>query len=46
MLGDGEAEDDLVHDVVEVLTSFRARRYGRGSARNRAGRALEAAEHG
>jgi hypothetical protein len=33
---DGEAGDDLVRDMVEVLTSFRARLYGRKSAGNRA----------
>ncbi|MFE4047911.1 IS607 family transposase [Streptomyces sp. YIM B13518] len=46
VLDDGEAEDDLVRDMVEVLTSFCARLYGRRSAKNRARKALEAAEHG
>ncbi|MDT9691141.1 IS607 family transposase [Streptomyces sp. P9(2023)] len=46
VLDDGEVEDDLVRDMVEVLTSFCARLYGRGSAKNRARKALEAAEHG
>lgn len=46
VLDDGEVEDDLVRDMVEVLTSFCARVYGRRSARNRAQKALEAAEHG
>jgi putative resolvase len=46
VLDDGEVEDDLVRDMVEVLTSFRARLYGRRSAKNRARKALEAAEHG
>ncbi|MBT2386149.1 IS607 family transposase [Streptomyces sp. ISL-11] len=46
VLGDGEVEDDLVRDMVEVLTSFCARLYGRRSAKNRARKALEAAEHG
>lgn len=46
VLDDGEVEDDLVRDMVEVLTSFCARLYGRRSARNRARKALEAAEHG
>ncbi|PZT72208.1 MULTISPECIES: IS607 family transposase [unclassified Streptomyces] len=46
VLDDGEAEDDLVGDMVEVLTSFCARRYGRGSAQSRARRAMEAAERG
>jgi putative resolvase len=40
----GEVADDLVRDVVEVLTSFCARRYGRRSARNRALKALRCAE--
>ncbi|MFI6690516.1 IS607 family transposase [Streptomyces sp. NPDC050433] len=43
VLDDGEVEDDLVRDVVEVLTSFCARLYGRRSAKNRARKALEAA---
>ncbi|EFL17068.1 IS607 family transposase [Streptomyces sp. C] len=46
VLDDGEVEDDLVRDVVEVLTSFCVRRYGRRSAKNRALKALHAAEHG
>ncbi|MFC5720512.1 IS607 family transposase [Streptomyces gamaensis] len=46
VLDDGEAEGDLVRDTVEVLTSFCARRYERRSAKNRARKALEAAEHG
>jgi putative resolvase len=37
-----EATDDLVRDMVEVLTSFCARLYGRRGARNRAMRALTA----
>jgi putative resolvase len=40
----GEATDDLVRDMVEVLTSFCARLYGRRGARNRALRALTAAK--
>ncbi|MFJ4814143.1 IS607 family transposase [Streptomyces sp. NPDC088801] len=43
VLDDGEVEDDLVQDMVEVLTSFCARLYGRRSAKNRARKALEAA---
>jgi putative resolvase len=35
----GEASDDLVGDMIEVLTSFCARLYGRGGARDRALRA-------
>ena len=43
VLDEGEAEDDLVRDMVEVLTSLCARLYGRRSAKNRAKKALEAA---
>ncbi|MER7849518.1 IS607 family transposase [Kitasatospora sp. NPDC096077] len=43
VLDDGEVEDDLVRDTVEILTSFCARLYGRRSAKNRAKAALEAA---
>jgi putative resolvase len=46
VLDAGEVQDDLVRDMVEVLTSFCARLYGRRSARNRAVKALAAAEHG
>ncbi|MEU5164661.1 IS607 family transposase [Streptomyces sp. NPDC020875] len=46
VLDDGEVEDDLVRDMVEVLTSFCARLYGRGSAKKRARKALEAAACG
>ncbi len=46
VLDDGEVEDDLVRDMAEVLTWFCARLYGRQSAKNRAGKALEAARHG
>ena len=38
-----ETKDDLVQDMVEVLTSMCARLYGRRSARNRAEKALKAA---
>jgi predicted site-specific integrase-resolvase len=37
----GELKDNLVQDMIEVLTSFCARLYGRRSAKNRAKRALE-----
>ncbi len=40
----GEVKDDLVQDMIEVLTSFCARLSGRRSARNRAERALEAVQ--
>ncbi|MFD4720651.1 IS607 family transposase [Streptomyces sp. NPDC058423] len=46
VIDDGEVEDDLVRDMVEVLTSFCAGLYGRRSAKIRARKALEAAEHG
>jgi putative resolvase len=46
VLDEGEVEDDLVRDMVEVVTLFCARLYGRRSAKNRARKALEAAEHG
>jgi putative resolvase len=38
-----EVTDDLVRDMVEVLTSFCARVYGRRSAKRRASVAVEAA---
>lgn len=41
---DGEVEDDLVREMVEVLTSFCARLYGRRSARNRALKAVGCAQ--
>lgn len=37
-----ELEDDLVQDMISVLTSFCARLYGRRAARNRAMKMLEA----
>jgi len=40
----GEVDDDLVRDMVEVLTSFCARLYGRRSARNRAPKAVGCAQ--
>lgn len=46
VLDDGEVEDDLVRDMVEVLTSFCARLYGRRCAKNRAQKAFEAAAAG
>ena len=39
----GETQDDLVHDMIDVLTSLCARLYGRRSARTRAEKALKAA---
>ena len=44
VLDSGEVDDDLVRDVVEVLTSLCARLYGRRSARNRALKALRCAQ--
>jgi putative resolvase len=44
VLDDAEVTDDLVRDMVEVLTSFCARLYGRRSARNRALKALGCAQ--
>lgn len=44
VLDDSEVEDDLVRDMVEVLTSFCARLYGRRSARNRALKAVACAQ--
>ncbi len=45
VLDAGEVDDDLVRDMTEVLTSFCARLYGRGSAKNRAEKALRCAEN-
>lgn len=36
-------KDDLVRDMVDVLTSMCARLYGKRSAKNRAERAIKAA---
>jgi putative resolvase len=44
VLDDGEVGDDLVRDVVEVLTSLCARLYGRRDARNRALKAVGCAQ--
>jgi putative resolvase len=44
VLDAGEVTDDLVRDMVEVLTSFCARLYGRRSARNRAIKAVGCAQ--
>lgn len=44
VLDSGEVEDDLVRDMIEVMTSFCSRLYGRRSARNRALKALRCAE--
>lgn len=42
----GEAADDVVRDMIEVLTSMGARLYGRRGPRNRAMRAITAARSG
>jgi putative resolvase len=44
VVDDGEVADDLVRDMIEVLTSFCARLYGRRSARNRALKAVGCAQ--
>jgi putative resolvase len=44
VVDDGEVTDDLVRDMIEVLTSFCARRYGRRAARNRALKAVGCAQ--
>lgn len=41
----GETTDDLVRDMIEVLTLMCARLYGRRGARNRAMRAVTATKH-
>ena len=40
-----ELKDDLVQDMIDMLTSFCARLYGRRSAKNRALKAVEAIQH-
>ncbi len=42
IMNDTECKDDLVQDMIDVLTSFCVRLYGRRSAKNRAQKALEA----
>ena len=44
VVNDVELQDDLVQDMIEVMSSFCARLYGRRSARNRARRAIRACE--
>ena len=44
VLDDSEVIDDLARDMIEVLTSFCARLYGRRSARNRALKAVGCAQ--
>jgi len=38
-------KDDLVQDMIDVLTNFYARLYGRSSAKNRAKKALMWTSH-
>jgi len=40
-----ECKDDLIQDMIDVLTSFCARLYGKRSAKNRAKRAMEATKN-
>jgi putative resolvase len=44
VLPSGNAADDLVRDVTEILASFCARLYGRRSAAGKAKAAMDAAE--
>ena len=46
VLDNSEVTDDLVRDMIEVLTSFCARLYGRRQARNRALKAIGCAQRG
>jgi putative resolvase len=45
VIDDRESTDDLVRDMIEVLTGRCARLYGRRGARNRAMRAVTATRH-
>lgn len=45
VVDDNEVKDDIVRDIIEVMTSFCAKLYGRRSAKNRAEAALRAAEN-
>ena len=42
VIDESEMKDDLVQDMIEVLTSFCVRLYGRRSAKNKAKKALKA----
>jgi putative resolvase len=44
VLDDSEVTDDLIRDMIDVLTSFCARLHGRRSARNRALKAVGCAQ--
>ena len=43
IINESECNDDLVQDMIDVLTSFCATLYGRRSAKNRAKKAMDAA---
>jgi predicted site-specific integrase-resolvase len=45
IIDNSEMQDDLVKDMIDVLTSFCARLYGRRSAKNRAMKAIEATKN-
>lgn len=45
MVDEGEVKNDLVQDMIEILTSFCARLYGISSARRKAEKAVEAIEN-
>ncbi|WP_282432474.1 IS607 family transposase [Pelotomaculum schinkii] len=45
VMDQSEMKDDLVQDMIEVLTSFCARLYGRRSAKNKVKKAMEALEN-
>jgi len=44
VIDESEMKDDLVQDMIDVLTSFCARLYGRRSAKNKAKRAIKEIE--
>ncbi len=44
VINETECNDDLVQDMIDVLTSFCARLYGRRSAKRRAKKALKACQ--
>ena len=44
VVDESEVKEDIVRDMTEVLTSFCARLYGKGSAANRVRRAIKAIE--
>jgi putative resolvase len=46
VIDDAEMNDDLVRDMIEVMTLFCALLYGRRSARNRALKAIGCAQRG